>query len=559
MCSFGCMWLFALISFCRASPLSISVSRSLHGNIPNSTFSTRAVALQLVDVCTGQPSNTNPTNIPPGEIKAQKALTDTQAAYLTIVNGCNQDFEFLGANQWQMRNWDGQWVTIPAGESAQFDINFVQGLFTKDSDTGGEAYFRIKNTDKRFHISADYVSSMSPKLRARISYDGIGTKDTTQGTMFDLGFPTKRNGNTLQWVLTGSDSYGYWSSANPPVTYLHSMLNVIGERKLKYVTMIGSHDAGMSEIDGSTAFSTWQNTQTQWLDVYGQLVRGSRWFDIRPCLGNSGKHMTCHYSVSSNGAVGSNGLEVDEVIAQINRFMDESPGELVIIDLNNESGFDTDRRTPEQSYNRLTDDQWRPIWEKWRDGIKKPCKGFDSVARLDDLTMNTLIGDGQGCVITLFRSIPATEDASKGFYSYGKLSAYNSYANTDEYEKMRTDQLSKLQQNRKLGKEGDSGTKDGFFLLSWTMTLGVNDIVTPLADRAAIAQSSLFWSAYLAFTPYSYPNVIYVDFVGQPYLLDQGKSQADYLKQTGGHLTALAMAVNLQIASQNCYVGGGKI
>ena len=124
---------------------------------------------------------------------------------------------------------------------------------------------------------------------------------------------------------------------------------------------------------------------------------------------------------------------------------------------------------------------------------------------------------------------------------------------------MRTDQLSKLQQNRKLGKEGDSGTKDGFFLLSWTMTLGVNDIVTPLADRAAIAQSSLFWSAYLAFTPYSYPNVIYVDFVGQPYLLDQGKSQADYLKQTGGHLTALAMAVNLQIASQNCYVGGGKI
>merc|ERR1712098_733673 len=167
----------------------------------------------------------------------------------------------------------------------------------------------------------------------------------------------------------------------------------------------------------------------------------------------------------------------------------------------------------------------------WRDGIKKPCKGFDSVARLDDLTMNTLIGDGQGCVITLFRSIPATEDASKGFYSYGKLSAYNSYANTDEYEKMRTDQLSKLQQNRKLGKEGDSGTKDGFFLLSWTMTLGVNDIVTPLADRAAIAQSSLFWSAYLAFTPYSYPNVIYVDFVGQPYLLDQGKSQADYLKQ----------------------------
>lgn len=328
---------------------------------------------------------------------------------------------------------------------------------------------------------------------------------------------------------------------------------------MKYVTMIGSHDAGMSEIDGSTAFSTWQNTQTQWLDIYGQLVRGSRWFDIRPCLGNSGKHMTCHYSVSPNGAVGSNGLEIDEVLAHINRFMDEYPGELVIIDLNSDSGFNTDQRTPEQSYNRLNDDQWRPIWQKWRDGIKKPCKGFGGATRLDDLTMNQLVGDGQGCVISLYRNIPATEDASKGFYGYGKLNAYNRYAETDDYEKMRADQLSKLQQNRKLGKEGDSGTNDGFFLLSWTMTLGVNDIVTPLSDRAAIAQSSLFWSAYSSFTPYSYPNVIYVDFVGQPYLLDQGKSQADYLKQTGGHLTALAMAVNLQIASQNCYVGGGKI
>ena len=31
------------------------------------------------------------------------------------------------------------------------------------------------------------------------------------------------------------------------------------------------------------------------------------------------------------------------------------------------------------------------------------------------------------------------------------------------------------------------------------------------------------------------------------------------MKQTTSHLAALAMAVNPQTASQNCYVGGGEI
>lgn len=83
--------------------------------------------------------------------------------------------------------------------------------------------------------------------------------------------------------------------------------------------MPGSHDAGMSTIDGRTTLADWANTQTQWLDIYGQLVRGSRWLDIRPCLGNGGKHMLCHYTVKTDSAYGANGLEVGEAIKQINR------------------------------------------------------------------------------------------------------------------------------------------------------------------------------------------------------------------------------------------------
>jgi hypothetical protein len=80
-----------------------------------------------------------------------------------------------------------------------------------------------------------------------------------------------------------------------------------------------------------------------------------------------------------------------------------------------------------------------------------------------------------------------------------------------------------------------------------------------LNTQAADLQSSLFWYAYREWTPYSYPNVIYTDFVGQPYALPYTLTQDEYMKKTTSHLAALAMAVNLQIVSQNCNAGGGRI
>jgi hypothetical protein len=236
--------------------------------------------------------------------------------------------------------------------------------------------------------------------------------------------------------------------------------------------------------------------------------------------------------------------------------MDDHPGELVILDLNSECGFDTDNRTPSQSYNRLTEDQWKPIWQKIRDNIRKPCKGFGE-NRLDDATMNDFIGDGRGCVLTVACAIPGAErDSDKGFYLEGR---HNDFSDTDNYNYMREDQISKLKLNCRLGPEDDPDTADDFFILSWIMTLKASDAITPLSDRAAVVLGTLFWYAYREFTPFSYPNVLYVDFVGQPYLLAHGASQEEYMEQTTSHLTALAMAVNLQIASQNCHVGGAKL
>ena len=71
--------------------------------------------------------------------------------------------------------------------------------------------------------------------------------------------------------------------------------------------------------------------------------------------------------------------------------------------------------------------------------------------------------------------------------------------------------------------------------------------------------STMFSYAYRLSTPYSFPNLLYVDDMGQGYLLDQGESQSEYIELTQNHMTGLALAVNLHLASQNCYVGGGRI
>jgi hypothetical protein len=95
-------------------------------------------------------------------------------------------------------------------------------------------------------------------------------------------------------------------------------VDIIGDRKLKYVVMPGSHDAGMSEIHKATSGASRENTQTQWLNIYNQLVRGSRWFDIRPCLADGGKHKLCHYS-DVGAYQGAFGQDVVDVLNQVNK------------------------------------------------------------------------------------------------------------------------------------------------------------------------------------------------------------------------------------------------
>lgn len=415
---------------------------------------------------------TNP-DIREGAYNTLRVLSEEeQLVYLTIVNGCPDDFEFRGGNDWQMDpRYKTEFFTVPAGESVQF-LTRMESLSAADkaSDTAGDAYFRIGKTDKRWSLKTDWVGSKN-MLRNYINFESLKTSGTDVGTEADLGWPSLSydRGLTNYFVLTGSEELGYYSSVNPPVAWMHELLPVIGGRRLKHICMPGSHDSGMSELTLASTLANEGNTRNQYLDIYGQLLRGARWFDIRPCAAGDNGPYTCHMSVWADRSTfestqGGRGLKIDALIEQINKFMDEHPGELVILDINNEAGFNTGINLAR--FPTMTPADWKPILAMFKNKIRKPCSNLPPVgnraeyAFLTDLTLNDYIADGKGCVLSVIRkSIPGLSESDSapalGYYHSSLFPTKGEYSNSDSSVLLAQDQISRLTLNKAIKGDRD--------------------------------------------------------------------------------------------------------
>jgi hypothetical protein len=130
-------------------------------------------------------------------------------------------------------------------------ISYGQGAGISEVDDKGEVYYYLDGTDKTFQLQARTNLDNPPNIyRVEYVFDGIGTQDVALGTTIEM---QERGGQrAVNFVLTGSEKVGYWSSVNPPTAWMASIYHVIADRKLKYICMPGSHDAGMSLMNGST-------------------------------------------------------------------------------------------------------------------------------------------------------------------------------------------------------------------------------------------------------------------------------------------------------------------
>jgi hypothetical protein len=435
------------------------------------------------------------------------------------------------------------WPTINAGTASRVYVEF--GTKGSQKDDAGEGYYNIAGTSNKFSVKARKPSDYD----LTITLDGLATKQSAQGSNIDLGF---RHDAAVDWIMSTDEAGDWWSSAGLGVDWMQQSLGSIGNRTLKMICMPGSHDAGISNFKPGTVGAHFANSQTQYLNFYNQLVAGSRYFDLRPVI-SAGQWVAGHYSeVEGIGWLGGNGQSVAEIVKQVNDFTAKYK-ELVIINLSHTLDTDND-------YKDLTQAQWNSLF----DALKGLNNRFTVANPGSTDYSNTVLNDfiGSSASVFVFAQLPSGislgDYAAQGFYKQDNLPIYDNYANSNSAATMQADQLSKLKAQRNL--VADAGQrKDVFHIFSWTLTQQAEDVLNfdrAIMNLAVSVYDNLFVEAFNAFTPESFPNVLYIDAVGI-----RDKSVVfpyDKVKTVpvNNDIASLAVAVNNAKAGRNDYIKG---
>jgi hypothetical protein len=421
-----------------------------------------------------------------------------QGGYITFVNGTPYDWNKTNQHSYQMNSWDFPQV-ITAGSSTNVYVEWDQNIFHTTSDDSGEVNYTFGPNSSQFQIQA----SASNGFMLRANYVNLATQGNPVGSSFNLGW--NHDGN-VNFILSGRQ--GNFHSSNPPAPiWMQSNLSTLGALNLRGLCMPGSHDAGMSQMNGSTAFGYACNTQTQTQSILGQLISGSRYFDIRPVI-SAGQYFTGHYSYIDqiSSWQGANGQSIASVISDVNSFT-ASSAELVILYLSHD--LDTDAGN--SNYPPFNQDQWN--------GLLTQLKGLNalfvsSATDLSLLTLSDYIGQGKAAVLVIVdpsNPISLGSFANNGFFPASSFPLYNSYSDSNDLNTMSADQIAKMKQQR-------PNPQSQPFLLSWTLTqnstqastcfLGTASSILDLANTADPALPSRVWPAI---SKQTFPNVLYID------------------------------------------------
>lgn len=441
-----------------------------------------------------------------------------------------------------MDTWS--WPVVSAGKAAKVYVEF--GTKGHTGDDAGEAYYNIAGTSNKFQI----IGRKPSDYKLTITLDGLATKSSPHGSNIDIGF---RHDAAVNWILSQDEAGAWWSNSGTQTDWMQQSIGSLANRTLKHIAMPGSHDAGMSTFKPGTVGAHFANTQTQYLDIYQQLMAGSRYFDLRPVI-SSGQWVSGHYSEVADVWLGGNGQAISDIIKQINDFTKQYK-ELVIINLSHT--LDTDNE-----YKDLSQAQWNNLFET--------LKGINNRFTVQNPGNTDYTSKVLGDFITdrasvfIFAQIPGGislgDYANQGFFNQNNFPIFDSYSNSNDAGDMQKDQLQKVKDNRNL--VADAGQrKDQFHILSWTLTQQPEDVLNfdkAIMNLGVSVFDDLVSNAFNSFTPESFPNVLYVDSLGirdKPVVFPFDKPKS---VPTNNDIAALAIAINNAKAGQNPFITGRR-
>ena len=437
-----------------------------------------------------------------------------QGGFITLVNSTNSDWQLTAQHSYQMNNWSFP-QTIAAKTSQRIYIEWDQNIFHNQSDDGGEASYTLADNTS-FQIQARAQNG----FMLQVYFSNLTTSGNPQGSTLPLGW--NHDGN-VDFILSGT-SGNYTSSNLNAADWMQDNISLLGDVLLRNMCIVGTHDAGMSVYTSGTAFAYECSTLTQSNSIGGQLMLGSRYFDIRPVI-SSGQYYTGHYGNISqiDSWQGANGQSIQSIISDVNNFTSQHR-ELVILNLSHSLNTDVGN----SSYREFNQQEWNDLFSTLK-ALNHLYIAYDPIGDLTQSALKQFISAGPAVVVIVQDSqyLPP-EMEGQGFYSYACFDVFNDYANSNDVSTMANDQIGKMRANM----------PSKYFLLSWTLTqnatqattceLGTASSIKQLADDANQQLSTLL---YPQVTRSNYPNIIYVD------------------NMVSSDATAMAMAVNWLVHS----------
>jgi hypothetical protein len=281
--------------------------------------------------------------------------------------------------------------------------------------------------------------------------------------------------------------------------WMQDHLDSWGKIPLKQWVLPASHDSAMYE-------SGWIKSlgKTQDLTIYGQLTYGIRYFDLRPYW-SDGQLFIHHGPIL--------GPKLANVLDDVRRFCILGHRELIILKFSHYDAFND--RSYQQMVKEIHDrlDPWL-------------CKSITKGKRLAEMPVADYLQHGSVLWVLCDGGFPLA-NRSPGIWVYrdwyaahpeeGDLRVFDRYADSTDYQKMKTDQLEKF--DRYDGKcEKRRDLPCDLFLLSWTLTPA-----TDVKRFSVLPNRKLAEEMKALKNPNRFgcvPNLLYADYVESANLTD---------------------------------------
>ncbi|KZV59337.1 PLC-like phosphodiesterase [Peniophora sp. CONT] len=190
-------------------------------------------------------------------------------------------------------------------------------------------------------------------------------------------------------------------------SWMQTHLHAIGDLPLFKICIPASHDAGVYRVGLSTSYGTQSNVLTQTRSIFDQLELGVRYLDIRPTLTSSAPGRppapwaTGHYTDTKVGWQGGNGADLDEIIADVNRFTSEN-AELVFVEISHLQRLTIDNPVSSNARGLTMDEKLDLLGVLG--GFERLFSVSDGIGKdtpLRSCTLKQFIGGGRAAVVVL--------------------------------------------------------------------------------------------------------------------------------------------------------------